>query len=241
MKKNGYTLTEAVIALGIVGVLASMIGPMVNKFKPDVNKVMFLKTYDSICEVVKNIVNNDILYPEPEDSITIGENIISKDVIIEYPLLDNSYVTWNGKSYPATPEGNKFCELLADGLNKTLDSEGYSDFCTPNGVCFKFYTPNGVHFEVTPEPDLSNSKYKTTIKFDVNGEKSPNSFYEDGVTNADQFTLYVTADGRVLPGDELAQLYLNTRTNWKKQELGGLEKFTVDGNEFKYDNSSTGN
>ena len=231
MKKNGYTLTEAVIALGIVGVLASMIGPMVNKFKPDVNKVMFLKTYDSICEVVKNIVNNNILYPEPEDSITIGEYSISKDVIIEYPLLDNSSVTWNGKSYPATPEGNKFCELLADGLNKTLDSKGYSDF----------YTPNGVHFKVTPALDLVSSTYKTTIEFDVNGEKSPNSPYKVEVTNADQFTLYVTADGRVLPGDELAELYLNTRTNWKKQELSGLEEFPNVEDEFRYDTSSAGN
>ena len=48
MRKKGFTLAEALIALGIVGIVAALALPMFNKTKPDSVKVAYLKTYDSI-------------------------------------------------------------------------------------------------------------------------------------------------------------------------------------------------
>ena len=51
------------IALGIVGVVAALILPMANKFKPDQNKITYLKTYDSLVETVKAAASNKKIYP----------------------------------------------------------------------------------------------------------------------------------------------------------------------------------
>ena len=42
MKRFGYTLAEALIALAIVGVVAAIALPMANKFMPDGNKILYL-------------------------------------------------------------------------------------------------------------------------------------------------------------------------------------------------------
>lgn len=52
MKKHGYTLTEVLISVGIIGVLAAVMLPMMNKFKPDPIKAKWVKTYDSINKVL---------------------------------------------------------------------------------------------------------------------------------------------------------------------------------------------
>ena len=43
--KKGYTLAEILIALAIVGVISAVMLPLVNKYSPDAEKVMYLKTY----------------------------------------------------------------------------------------------------------------------------------------------------------------------------------------------------
>ena len=44
MKRFGYTLAEVLIAIAIVGIVAGLLLPLANKFKPDTDKMMFLKT-----------------------------------------------------------------------------------------------------------------------------------------------------------------------------------------------------
>ena len=52
MQKFGYTLAETLIALGIVGVLAALMLPMINKIKPDTTNISYLKVYDVINEAI---------------------------------------------------------------------------------------------------------------------------------------------------------------------------------------------
>ena len=63
MKKKGYTLAEALIALGLIGVIAALMLPLMNKFKPDGDKALFIRTYDSIIEVNSMLLEDEVLYP----------------------------------------------------------------------------------------------------------------------------------------------------------------------------------
>ena len=61
--KKAYTLAEVLICVGIIGVLAAILLPLANKFKPDSNKAIYIKTYDAIVDIVKSMASNNNLYP----------------------------------------------------------------------------------------------------------------------------------------------------------------------------------
>ena len=44
MRKRAFTLAEALIALGVVGVVAALVLPLANKARPDEMKISYLKT-----------------------------------------------------------------------------------------------------------------------------------------------------------------------------------------------------
>ena len=67
MKKQAYTLAEVLITLSIIGILAAVLVPLANKFKPDKNKAMFLKTYDTIVKAVRELAGNTTIYPLVDD------------------------------------------------------------------------------------------------------------------------------------------------------------------------------
>ena len=49
MIKRGYTLTEVLVAIGIVGVLAAVMMPLVSKVKPNTNKILY---FDFLQEIL---------------------------------------------------------------------------------------------------------------------------------------------------------------------------------------------
>ena len=63
MKKKGYTLAEALIAMGVVGVVAALMLPLMNKYRPDGDKALFIRTHDSIVEATNILVNDESIYP----------------------------------------------------------------------------------------------------------------------------------------------------------------------------------
>ena len=128
MKKSAYTLAEALIAIAIVGVIAAVGFPLVNKYKPDANKVMFLKTYDSLHTVLNELATNNALFPIVYQS---GGQEYNFDKI---PFLNDSSVTVGGTTYSGP---TKLCDALADALNASK-----SKYCA-NGT---FTTPQGGSF-----------------------------------------------------------------------------------------------
>ena len=84
MRKRAFTLAEALIAIGVVGVVAALVLPLANKARPDEMKISYLKTYDSLSMAVNSLTNASKLY-----NPVLYSNELSKTYNIqEYPLLD---------------------------------------------------------------------------------------------------------------------------------------------------------
>ena len=65
MRKQGYTLAEILVAVGIVGVIAALMLPIFNKVQPDQEKAVYLKTYRALNSAITAIAADKEIYPIP--------------------------------------------------------------------------------------------------------------------------------------------------------------------------------
>lgn len=227
MKKNGFTLAETLVAMTIIGVIAAITLPLINNFKPNENKMLFLKVYDSMVETTQMLVDNQNIYPIYD--VANDRNYLGS------PLANTEQITFNNKSYGG--DHKKYCELLAMAFTDESEvncSDGdrikVTDIwsTTPSFIS----TLNGVTFFVNTEYLLDEENntvtYQTDVFFDVNGiNKGVDCIYNVKTCPfPDRFKLIVSADGNVSPADPKGRIYLNNRANYKlnkdETEEGGF-------------------
>lgn len=63
MKKLGFTLTEILVMVGVIGIIAVVTIVSLSGKRPDKDAIMLKKAYKSMSEVVATVVNNEDLYP----------------------------------------------------------------------------------------------------------------------------------------------------------------------------------
>lgn len=232
MKQQGFTLAEVLIALCIIGVIAAITMPMVNKFRPDKTKVLYLHSYDSLTLAVGDIANNTEIYPE------IGNNNL---VFKDYPFMNFEAATYAGNNISGGT--NKLCRALATSFNILEDVESIVSDTTV--ACNDTYTPynkttnspfnisftnkNGVEFMVTTnannpiQPAPQANTYTTDVIIDINGsdaENGPNCVYnENSCKIPDRFTFKIAADGSLRPTDEAGLVFLETRTSFNLKDI----------------------
>lgn len=192
MKKSAYTLAEVLIAVGIVGIIAAIMLPLATKFKPDKNKVLFLKTYDDIVKTTSILTKNGDIYP-----LTDGEYSYANS-----PLKNTSAVTYNGIEIAGGD--SKYCAALALGMNATSNTCSDADannrgFVLSNGVSVKV---NGLK-----------------IIIDIDGDKGKNCSYSEECKKPDEFKLEVAPNGAVAITDSAGVFYRRTRSNWKMRDI----------------------
>ena len=236
MKKTGYTLAEILIAIAVVGVIAGLLLPMVGKIRPDMNKMLFLQTYDSIVQVTSKLASDERYY-NPADP----EWDYSK-----YPLLDTATkYKFNGKEYDTN---KKYCELLAIGLNAESNScNGNPNQVTEYSSPATFETPNGVRYWVNTDISVNtdgSKSYQTDIYFDVDGAEGNNCTYATSCTQPDRYRLLVSAEGEVIPSDSMSQYYLANRVNFRLNKDKNADKYEPRGyledSKLKISKKSTG-
>jgi len=224
--KRGFTLAEILISVGIIGVVAALMLPMVNKYKPDENKIRFLQTYTTIMEIMPGIVNNKDAYP------LMSVYGITATVYDEYPLMNvNHVVNIDGTDYSGT---KKICRLLAMGLNTTGSincTDNYNANILNETFSPSFKSVNGVEYLV--QTYLSGNSYRTEVMIDVNGSGNGANCYivNEGCREPDRFLITIGPDGQVNAGDSMGKEHLKTRTNWKlnrdKTVVGNMYYNTV--------------
>ena len=196
MKKQGFTLAELLIALGVIGVAAALLVPNLGKILPDRNKITVLNTAKVINEITTNLMNNDGLYYNINRCVGLACNATPKTA----PYNDNKY---SGDS--------KYSRLLISNLNVDGDVNEEA-----NASAFKFKTTDGVFWTVTPTAITGGA----TIMIDVNGEsKGKNcSFNTSSCKKPDQYVFVVDQMGKLHPGDPLTAAYTMNQTKTKNKK-----------------------
>lgn len=193
-QKNGYTMAEVLITLGIIGIVAAMVVPTVMNTLPSNNKAMFKKAHLTIEQVVSNLVNDDTNYPASSTMMLADSSVWPRG-------LNNTTATTN--------TANKFCYFFLNQLNLTsgdfsscqaVGGSGLtsSAVSTSDGLNLYFYIPVSDSTTNTAEPNnftptaaastasvqfpISATLYTTKITVDVNGTKGPNCSADSDIT-----------------------------------------------------------
>lgn len=220
MKKLlGFTLTELMIAITVLGILTAAVLPAVLGNNPNQNKVMIKKAYFTTAEVVSEMINNESLFARFGDdgtdyAITVpsgkeyagilnnNDEVIFDDVTIYgYKRIQIFSRMINPKVAPTafggvpSPQVSASCDIIASHGN------GWRGTTTKDGMAWCFVETKGL----------------LKILVDVNGDKKPNCY--QGITtgncvgrteNFDQFRMDVYPDGAIV---------LNDADTWAKEAL----------------------
>ena len=68
LNKKAFTLTELLIALGVIGILAAILLPVISNLLPDQNVIMAKRAYYAVQNVVSDMINNADCYPDKSRS-----------------------------------------------------------------------------------------------------------------------------------------------------------------------------
>lgn len=205
MKKKGFTLTELMVALAIVGILCAILLPVVHNILPNQNTVMAKRTYYTVQQVVSDLINDDSCYPDMSmgNPPVVGFNYLGAD--------DNCI----GYTSEDTNSELKFLKLFSNRLDGTLDTSSTPNtLTTKDGVKWYFCSQD---FASTGDTDSHQ-----TIAIDVNGDDKPNCAQdppdcnnviakcaEDRTGGFDQYTVDIYADGRLEIRDTWAKDAIN--------------------------------
>lgn len=193
MIKRGFTLAEMTITLGLIGVLAVILLPVLKNSQPNEEMLKFKKAYYITERIVSELVNDDELYPEPD---AVGA--------ADY-LGNTEAVTFHGQEFSGH---DKFCKLFAEKVN-TASAENASCVAT---ALFEsggsFATSDGIVW-ILPVTSFDEENTPYEIQIDTNGTKAPNCSFAEACQNPDRFTIKVFQDGRVMVDGEKEIEYLN--------------------------------
>lgn len=191
MKIKAFTLSEVMITIGVLGVLAAMLIPTLTKHTPSQRKMLFKKAYSSLEKAVGELANDEANYPSSEMG-TIGSVSVQK-------AFNNT--STSGTIVPSS--NDKFCYLLSDLMNTVgtinCPTSGSMTFKTTDGIIWNLYY-GGTHFP------LSLTDYSTRVVVDVNGDAQPNCGDTAGghITTActgndisDQYEIGIRFDGKI--------------------------------------------
>lgn len=171
---KAFTISEVMISLVVLGILASVIIPVIKNIAPDQNDIMTKKAYSTLAKAIGEITNDERNYPSSR-TITIGG--FSYQQALNYTSSSLS--------------SNKFCYLLSDQLNiigavscPATNATGLGTFTTSDGVAWTVYIPvsdtttnaetTATASTVSVEFPVNKTLYSTLITIDVNGSKAPN-------------------------------------------------------------------
>lgn len=204
MIKKGFTLQELLITLGIVGIISAITVPAIMSLRPDKNKSLFIKTYNTIATLTSEILNDTSLYLETYDAdgkpncVGMGCNAKPSD-----PQFNNA-------NYEGT---SKFAYLLANKLNvdggiTSGDTSNVIQFTTTDSIIWQVETSCENNDDGQLECSCPN------IQVDVNPNSNDcHNVYSANCTNPTKFNLTLDSNGKLKADDAMSIAYLQNPTD----------------------------
>ena len=197
MKKLAFTLAEVLIALSIISIIAAIAAPAIMNAKPDANKMIYLKIYDSLTKTVREVADNSRIYTPIVNHNGVLRNASNVPLLDQTAASDQRFHSCSGD------------EKLSCVLKITMGGEGEDNirFTTPDGNRWtrQSYSSsiNGVG---------SGSRHEVfTVRvngLEDNGEYDP----AHPGKKPNLFRFFITPYGEVYPCDQVGQMYVATRT-----------------------------
>lgn len=186
-KKQGFTLAETLITMGIIGLLGVLLVPLIKNTTTNQNKVLFRKAYGVLAAVIDDLLSNTSTWSQDYPASAVGTDSNGAGVLRAFNYTAPHYNLRSGYS-TGGPYYNKFCyffftELKAasrgDMLNTCPDADVPSDAAAQrtvgaDGVTWYFYAPYADSTAVDTYSantlwPLSPTAYTTKFTIDVNG------------------------------------------------------------------------
>lgn len=223
MKKKGFTLSEVLIALTVLGILAAILIPTVMKATPKQNKALLKKAHYVLTQSIHDLINDETNYPSGSQVYNNSGVLQSACTISSVAVncdFNNIYVY--NTTTPTTVD--KFCYLLAN----SMETVGAVTYSTPGGAPGTFTTADGIYWTVyspSPEFPLDNTAYTTLVTVDVNGPSKGPGCSPVAITNPtasacatgtipDIFQFGIRYDGKVsVSSDSITQAILTNPTD----------------------------
>ena len=199
MKKTGFTVSEILITLTVIGTIAALTTPFITRLFPDKNKAMVLKVHKTVQDINSALLDNTSLYYAQSNNSNGNASLFRSGggaVGDVHPGVgfDSTLATF-GRTQGNVRGSGKYLTLLTDNLELiqgTLENNGgIGSFRTRDGLSWSF---NYLHFTI-----------------DVNGfDNNPNCSYTANCTRPDQYDFLIDIDnGNVSPNDPLTEAYLS--------------------------------
>lgn len=210
MKKNGFTLAEMLITMGIVGVVSALVAPIMVNIMPDKNKAMFIKNYKELKTINQQLLEDRTIYYSTKtlDLETGRKTSSCQGLQCEETPLRSPFKGSSSASSIYTG-ANKYPYLLANFLG--IDEPDDTSFTTKDNTIWS----------ITRNVDESTGKVSGySVVLTVSGTGTACT-YSDECKHPKSFELDVDIYGRVTPVDALSKAYILTETklNNKKADL----------------------
>ena len=187
--KNAFTLVEILVALAVVGVLATMTVPRIAE---DINRKILTNQLKNTYLSIQNLVNDQLITNKTTSvtntSLATGDDAIAKfqGTKCTTDVADCWPDTYNEKAYKS----------ISSLAKQSIDAPNYSTILVKTGalVAYKVVEDNNCYGMFT---------------FDINGKDKPN------ILGRDFYTVYVTYDGKLV--DKYA--CSNSQSNKSKSDL----------------------
>lgn len=224
MKKlKGFTLTELMVAMGVIGILVAVVTPAIMKTRPNKNKMMIKKSFYTAEQIVSTLINDERLYPDMKEICDRGvvEGEDPTKVYCAFGFDYDNSVRYEGETYAGN---TKFADLFASRLNVKTEDETNHIYYTTDGIKWDLSQTVGAWTKGQDTPgkfgDQTNAAGVGKITVDVNGEEAPNCRESAENCSADDFDQYVieilaTGKMRIDPTDAKAVDYATINTSIK--------------------------
>lgn len=207
MKKFAFTLSEIIVALGIIGVIAAMTAPLMGNIIPDKDKIKVLKVNKLLNDVNAELLDDPGLY--------VSDGICENFGCTQQPTRPpyNEDARFRGF--------NKYLNLLVENLNITAVGNNLGAtgrFITADGIVWVFET-----FTRRPSANplvvqRNEFTYGFYIDLDPNGDDCS---YSAECQKPDRFRFTMDHNGVVSAADPLTRAYLANpeKLNDRKKDL----------------------
>lgn len=195
MKKlKGFTLTELMVAMGVIGILVAVVTLAIMKTRPNKNKMMIKKSFYTAEQIVSTLINDERLYPDMKEICDRGvvEGEDPTKVYCAFGFDYDNSVRYEGETYAGN---TKFADLFASRLNVKTEDETNHIYYTTDGIKWDLSQTVGAWTKGQDTPgkfgNQTNAAGVGKITVDVNGDEAPNCRESNENCSADDFDQYV--------------------------------------------------